>query len=158
MHGLVHPEMGHMLIPQEPGDDLEGMCPYHGPCWEGLCSGTAMQKRYGLPAENLPPDHPAWELETQYTAYAIANIICILSPQRVIVGGGVRKAGQLGEEWFFKSIRKKVQVALKGYIVSPFLSCRIGDYIVPPLLGDQAGICGAIALGQSVIGTRVMSL
>ena len=151
IHGLIHPEMGHIFIPREPGDDFPGVCPYHGDCWEGLCSGPSMHKRTGLPAEKLPPGHPAWALETKYIAYAVANIACILSPKRVIIGGSVRKAGQLGEERFLQRIRENVRTVLHGYISSESLEDKIDKYIVPPLLGDDAGICGAIALGQRVI-------
>lgn len=150
LHGLVHPEMGHMLLPRVPEDTFAGVCPYHGACWEGLCSGPALLKRTGMPAEQLPPDHEAWELETQYIAYALANLVCALSPQRIILGGSVRKAGQLGQERFFQMIRGKVQAALNGYIVSPALAEGIDRFIVPPLLGDDAGICGAVALAQDV--------
>ncbi len=152
LHGLMHPEMGHMFLPRLAGDTFSGACPYHGACWEGLCSGPAIKARTGLPAESLAPDHPVWELVTQYTAYAIANIICVLSPQRVIVGGSVRKAGRLGEERFFSLVRKKVRAALNGYIASSTLGeDAIQRYIVPPLLGDEAGLCGAIALGQCAL-------
>lgn len=150
LHGLVHPEIGHILLPRVAGDTFEGACPFHGACWEGLCSGPALEKRTGVPAHQLPPDHPAWALETQYIAYAIANLVCTLSPKRVIVGGSVRKAGQLGEAAFFAQIREKVRAALNGYVVSPSLSADgIESYIVPPLLGDDAGVCGAIALAQT---------
>jgi fructokinase len=148
IHGLLHPEMGHIFIPRDPGDEFPGVCPYHRSCWEGLCSGPALRERSGSAAEELPPDHPAWALETKYIAFAIANIACILSPKRIIIGGGVRKAGKLGQENFFKMIREQVQKILNGYIATPVLEQEIDDYIVPPLLHDDAGICGAIALGQ----------
>jgi fructokinase len=148
LHGLVHSEMGHMMVPRVAGDTFPGVCPYHGACWEGLCTGPALLKRTGMPAEQLSPDHEAWALETQYIAYALANIVCVLSPQRIILGGSVRKAGGLGSERFFQMIRVKVQQALNGYIVSPALAEGIDRYIVPPLLGDDAGVCGAIALAQ----------
>jgi fructokinase len=148
MHGLVHPEMGHMLLPRVAGDTFAGVCPYHGACWEGLCSGPALHRRSGTPAEMLPPEHEAWALETQYIAYAVANIACLLSPQRVIIGGSVRHAGRLGQEQFFRLIRRKTQAALGGYIATPALLEDIETYIVPPLLGDNAGICGALALAQ----------
>jgi len=151
IHGLVHPEMGHMLLPRVPGDTFAGVCPYHGACWEGLCSGPALLKRSGMPAETLPPEHDAWVLETQYIACAVANIVCMLSPQRVIIGGGVRNAGRLGEDQFFRLIREKTQAALNGYIASPALCEEIGNYIVPPHLGDNAGICGALALAQTAL-------
>jgi len=150
LHGLVHPEMGHILLPRDPGDDFQGVCPHHGGCWEGLCSGPALVRRTGMPAEDLPPDHPAWILETRYIAEAIANITCILSPQRVILGGSVRKGGQLGEDRFFQWVREKLQAALNGHLVVPALGAEIDGYLVPPFLGDDAGICGAMALGQRV--------
>ena len=151
LHGLVHPEMGHMLLPRVPGDIFEGVCPYHGACWEGLCSGPALLRRSGMPAEQLPPEHEAWALETQYIAYAVVNMVCLLSPRRVIIGGSVRKAGRLGPERFFQMVREKVQATLKGYVVSPALNEEVGSFIVPPLLGDDAGVCGAIALAQGAI-------
>lgn len=148
IHGLVHPEMGHMLLPRVPGDTFAGACPYHGPCWEGLCSGPALLRRSHIPPENLPPEHEAWTLTTQYMAYAVANIVCVLSPERVIIGGGVRKAGRLGENQFFRLIGEKTRAALNGYIASPALCEEIAGYIVPPGLGDDAGVCGALALAQ----------
>lgn len=151
LHGLVHPEMGHILLPRIPGDTFAGVCPYHGGCWEGLCSGPALLARCGMSAELLPPEHAAWDLETQYIAAAIATIVCVLSPRRVIIGGSVRKGGLLGSARFFRMIREKMQGVLQGYIVSPALNEEIEGFIVPPLLGDDAGVCGAIALAQQEI-------
>ncbi|MFN6202064.1 MAG: ROK family protein [Acidobacteriota bacterium] len=151
MHGLLHPEMGHMLLPRLVGDDFIGICPFHGDCWEGLCTGPAMNARAGAPAETLAADHPAWDLETEYIARALANIIFVLSPRRIIIGGSVRKAGHLGEERFFAQVRERVRRALKGYLGSPSLAGEIDQYIVPPVLGDDAGVCGAIALGQRAL-------
>jgi fructokinase len=152
VRGLVHPEMGHMLLPRIAGDAFEGACPFHGPCWEGLCSGPALRRRTGLAAEDIPPEHGAWELQTQYIAYALANITAVLSPQRVIIGGGVGRAGRLGRENFFRLIREKTRAALGGYISSPALDGGLESYVVPPLLGVDAGICGALALGQEALG------
>ena len=151
LHGLVHPEMGHMMLPRVPGDAFAGVCPFHGACWEGLCSGPALLKRTGMPAQELPPGHEAWALEAQYIAYALASLVCVLSPQRIILGGSVRKAGRLGQERFFALIRTRLQAVLNGYIVSPALAESIDRYVVPPLLGDNAGICGAIALAQETL-------
>lgn len=152
LHGLVHPEMGHLRLPRVGGDTFEGVCPYHGSCWEGLCSGLAMQVRTGMRAEELPADHPAWRLEAQYIALAIENILYVLSPRRIIVGGSVRKGGQLGEARFFEWIRRGVQASLNGYVVSSAVGAGIDEYIVAPLLGDDAGVCGAIALGLRAMG------
>ena len=92
-----------------------------------------MRQRTGKPAEELSPDHPAWAYETQYIGYAIANIVCTLSPRRVILGGSVSKGGQSGEDAFFRAVRRHVQPVLKGYVVSPaLLGDSIHDYIVPP--------------------------
>jgi len=148
LHGLVHPEMGHMLLPREPGDDFPGVCPYHGACWEGLCSGPAIHSRTGTPAEELPPDHLAWSLTARYVAKAIANLTCVLSPQRVILGGSVPKGGRLGGDRLLRRIREQLQAVLNGYITAPALDAEIDRYLVPPLLGDDAGVCGAMALGQ----------
>ncbi len=152
LHGLVHPEAGHLRLPRIGGDTFKGACKYHDDCWEGLCSGEAIRQRTGKPAEELSPDHPAWTYETQYIGYAIANIVCTLSPRRVIVGGSVSKGGQIGEDAFFRAVRRQVQAVLNDYVVSPaLLGDSIHDYIVPPELGDDAGVCGAIALGQCAV-------
>jgi len=147
MHGLLHPEMGHMRIPHDwQRDPFPGVCPYHSDCLEGLATGPALEKRWGQPAETLPPDHPAWELEAHYLALGLANLICILSPQRIILGGGV-----MSNAWLFPPIRAGVQQALSGYIQSVLLQEQIETYIVPPALGARAGICGALALAQQAL-------
>ena len=142
MHGLIHPEMGHIRLPHDwEADPFPGFCPYHGDCLEGLACGPAMEARWGQPAETLPPDHPAWPLQVQYLALAIVNFICMLSPQRVIIGGGVMNQAQL-----FPLVRAKVQELLNGYVQAPEILDHIDRYIVPPALGSRAGVLGAIAL------------
>ncbi|HIE38310.1 MAG TPA: ROK family protein, partial [Anaerolineae bacterium] len=152
LHGLLHPEMGHVRLPHDREQDpYPGCCPYHGDCLEGLASGPAVEGRWGQPAETLPPDHPAWELEAAYLALAVVNLVCALSPQRVILGGGVMRQAHL-----FPLIRRRVQELLGGYIHSPAIRERIDAYIVPPGLGEQAGVLGAIALAQQAVeGIRV---
>jgi fructokinase len=152
LHGLVHPEMGHLRLPRAPGDTLPGCCPFHGDCWEGLCCGPAMKQRYGAAPEELPAAHPGWDLETSYVAHALANIACIISPRRIIVGGSIRKAGRLGEDRFFRDVREKVLRILNGYLHSPVILDGIDRYIVPPALGDEAGIKGALALAWDALG------
>lgn len=152
LHGLVHPEMGHMGVPRLAGDDFAGACSFHGRCWEGLCSGTAIAKRAGMPAEDLPPEHPAWEATIRTMAHALVNLTCVLSPRRIILGGSVRKGGRLGEEVFFARLRAAFREIMAGYIASPALSeSGIAQFIVPPELGDDAGVCGAIALAQEAL-------
>ena len=143
MHGLVHPEMGHMAMAHDLSrDPYAGHCPYHKDCFEGLASGPAMAARWGISAENLPPDHPAWDLEAGYIAQALRTTVCMLSPQRIILGGGVMQQAHL-----FPLIRSKLQQTLNGYIQHPTILNNIDSYIVPPALGNRAGVLGAIALG-----------
>jgi fructokinase len=142
LHGLVHPEMGHIPLPHDlKADPFPGICPYHGDCFEGLASGPALKARWGVPAETLPPDSPAWALEAHYLALACANFIYTLSPQRIILGGGV-----MSQSFLFPLIRQKVLALLNGYVQSPTILEHIDTYIVPPALGNQAGILGALAL------------
>jgi fructokinase len=146
IHGLIHPEMGHMRIPHDSNrDPFAGVCPFHGDCFEGLATGPAIEARWGQRGETLPPDHPAWELEAHYIALGVVNLVCTLSPQRVILGGGVMQQAHL-----FPSIRGKVQQLLNGYLKAPAILERIDEYIVPPGLGHRAGVKGAIALAQAV--------
>ncbi len=145
LHGLIHPEMGHIRVPHDrQADPFAGACPYHGDCFEGLANGPAIEQRWGTRGELLPPDHPAWALEARYIALALTSYICTLSPQRIILGGGVMKQAQL-----FAMVRQQVQQLLNGYVQSPEILQRIDRYIVPPALGDKAGVLGAIALAQA---------
>jgi len=148
MHGLIHPEMGHLRLPRDPqADPFPGICPYHGDCLEGLTSGPALARRCGQPAETLPSDHPAWELQAHYMALALVNLILTISPQRLILGGGVMQATHL-----FPHIRRKVQQLLNGYVRSPLILEQVERYIVPPALGGRAGVLGAIALAMTAGG------
>lgn len=145
MHGLIHPEMGHIRLPRDArADPFPGACPFHGDCFEGLASGPAMEKRWGQRAESLSADHPAWALEAHYIALALSSYICTLSPQRLILGGGVMAQPQL-----FPLVRAEVRRLLNGYIQSPAILEDIDAYIVPPALGDRAGVLGALALART---------
>ena len=144
MHGLLHPEMGHLLIPHDwEADPYAGHCPYHGDCLEGLASGPAIGERWGQPAETLPADHPAWELEANYLAHALVNFILTLSPQRIVIGGGVMKQKQL-----YPMLHARVPQLLNSYVQSPAIMEDIESYIVPPGLGGKAGVLGAMVLGE----------
>ena len=148
VHGLVHPEMGHLMLPKHPEDDFAGICPYHGACLEGLASGPAIAARWGRPAETLPADHRAWELEAYYLGTAAANLTLALSPERLIFGGGVSKAPGLIEK-----IRHRLVEGLGGYVQSPIIESGAESYLVAPELGDSAGICGAFELARKVGGS-----
>lgn len=142
LHGLVHPEGGHILLAKHPKDTYSGKCPYHGCCFEGLASGPAIEERWGKKAEMLADEMNVWELESYYIAQAITNYILTYSPQKIILWGGVMHQNQL-----FEQIRAKVPELLSGYIQHPAVTEKIADYIVPPALGDNPGILGAIQLG-----------
>ena len=147
IHGLMHSEMGHMRVPHDwQADPYPGFCAYHGDCWEGLAAGPAIEERWGERGETLPPDHPAWALEAQYLAYGLVNIILVAAPQRLIMGGGVMSQAAL-----FPAISGKVQELLNGYLRVPEVMAEIDGYIVPPALGNRAGVLGAIALAADTL-------
>ena len=144
IHGLVHPEMGHMILAPLEGDTMpDGVCPYHRHCLEGLASGPAIEKRWGLSAKLMTEDHPAWELEATYLAQMCVNMIVTVSPEVIVLGGGVMQQAHL-----FPKIRAKVLDLLGGYVSSPSITPEgIDSYIVPPALGVNSGVIGALLLG-----------
>ena len=149
IHGLLHPEMGHIVVPHDLSvDPFPGCCPFHKDCLEGLASGVAMEKRWGTKGINLPEDHPAWALEASYLAAGLVNFILILAPERIIMGGGVMEQKQL-----FPMIRTQVQEKLNGYLRVSQITDSIEDYILPPQLGGKAGILGSFALAKRVLAT-----
>jgi fructokinase len=145
IHGLIHPELGHMRVPHDhERDPFEGVCPYHGDCLEGLASGRAMQVRRGRPATEID-DEDAWALEADYLAFGLLNLITVLSPQRIVVGGGVaRNPGLL------PLVRTRVRTLAAGYFAAPELDEGLDEYIVPPALDDRAGVLGAIELARRI--------
>lgn len=145
LHGLIHPEVGHLRVPHDHRRDaFAGSCPAHGDCWEGLASGTAMAERWGQPPTELPDEHPAWPLEAEYLALGILSIVCVASPERVIAGGGVMNRSRL-----MGMVRRRLVELVAGYLDAPALSSGIDEYLVAPALGDDAGVLGAIALAQA---------
>jgi fructokinase len=144
MHGLVHPELGHMRIPHDrERDPFDGVCPYHGDCLEGLASGEAIRARWGAAAEDSAEDR-VWRLEAEYLALGLVNVICTLSPQRIVLGGGVMKETRL-----LPLVREQVSELLAGYISAPELAGDLGEYLVAPALGDRAGVLGSLELARS---------
>ena len=143
LQGLTHPEMGHIFLKRHKDDNYEGKCPFHKDCLEGLASGPAIEERWGKKGVALADDEKVWEMEAYYLAQGLINYILILSPQKIIMGGGVMKQQQL-----FPLIRKNVQKFLNGYVHKKEILEDIDDYIVYPGLGDEAGFIGSIALGK----------
>jgi fructokinase len=148
VHGLLHPEMGHIPIVALGGGDPAGICPYHGgTCVEGVASGPAIAARAGRPASELPPDHPIWDEEAHYLAFAATTATLLYSPQRIIFGGGVmRQAHLLGR------IRARFLTLLNGYLRSPVITRDVDTYLVAPGLGDRSGVLGALALALDAGG------
>jgi fructokinase len=149
LHGLMHPEFGHMRIPHDrDADPFDGVCPYHGDCWEGLASGRAIEARWGRAAEELEDD-AAWALEARYLALGLVSVISVLSPERIIVGGGVgRRPGLL------ELVRSEVLSLVNGYLDDPAVNGDIESYIQVPALGSRAGVLGALALAQLASESR----
>ncbi|MGN0140990.1 MAG: ROK family protein [Roseburia sp.] len=146
LHGLVHPEGGHILMARHTKDSYKGKCPYHGSCFEGLASGPAIEERWGRRAEELAGEKEVWELEAFYIAQAVANYIMVYSPQKIILWGGVMHQDQL-----FDMVRTQSRELLQGYISHAQISEHIETYIVPPELGENPGILGAIQLGVNAL-------
>lgn len=141
IHGMLHPEMGHILVKRHPEDKYEGKCPFHKDCLEGLASGPAIEARWGVKGYELPENHMAWDLEAYYIAQGLMNFILTLSPEKIILGGGVMKQKHL-----FPKIRKNVIELLQGYLHTNQILKDIDNYIVYPELNEEAGLLGALAL------------
>jgi fructokinase len=136
VHGLTHPEMGHMPVAiDQRRDPFQGSCPFHRDCLEGMASGPALRARWGIPAEELTDNHEAWQLEAHYLSGALASLVYTLSPMRIILGGGVMRRGQL-----FPLIRRELEERLNKYAQVP--------EIVPPSLGEKSGVAGALVLAE----------
>ena len=144
LHGLMHPEFGHMRIPHDrDADPFHGACPYHGDCWEGLASGRAIEARWGKPAADVTED-AAWRLEARYLALGLVSVICVLSPQRVVIGGGV-----MNKPGLLEGVHREIVQLMNGYLASPVLGDGISTFVARPALGPRAGVLGALALAES---------
>lgn len=143
LHGLVHPEAGHILLSRHESEKriFQGVCPYHTSCFEGLASGPAIEARWEKSAKELTEDEQVWELEAFYLAQAITNYILCYSPQKIVLGGGVMHVEKL-----FPMIREKVIDMLGGYVQHDKILKDMDHYIVPTGLGDNSGIVGAMEL------------
>jgi fructokinase len=144
LKGLLHTEMGHVRIPHDLGQDpFSGSCPFHRDCFEGLASGPAIAKRLGRSGQEVPDADPFWQTEALYIALALQSFIVTLSPRKIILGGGIMQ-----RDFLFTMIRSRVQQLLNSYLQHPDLLEHIDNYILPPKLGKQSGVLGAIALAK----------
>lgn len=147
VHGLLHPEVGHMLLQPHPDDpNPRGVCPYHASCLEGLAAGPAIGARIGGDARDLPDDHPTFQIEASYLAQMCVNLILTVSPERIILGGGVMQRACL-----LPMVRSEVQRLLGGYVASPMVQDRIDEYIVAPELFPVSGLVGSYLIGKKAL-------
>ena len=150
IHGAMHPEMGHILIPQLKNDPFPGVCKYHGNCLEGLASGPSLKERWNVKsALDLPVDHPGWEIEASYLGIALANYTMTLSPKKIILGGGVMR-----QQHLLPKIRHQLIQHLGGYIQNPTVIQGLENYIVKPGLEENAGVLGAIAIAELALAAE----
>jgi fructokinase len=142
IHGLMHPEIGHVYPRRHPLDlGFAGVCPFHGDCMEGVASGPAVVARTGVLLHQLDDAHPQWQIEADYLGQLCAQLVVTVSPQRIIMGGGVMSDGRL-----FPLLRPRMRHWLCGYIDRCEVLNEMDRYVVAPQLGENAGILGALAL------------
>jgi fructokinase len=152
VHGLLHPEAGHLWPRRAADDPFPGACPFHGDCVEGLASGPAIEARWGAALDALAPDHRAFDLQADYLGQLAAQVILLAAPERIVFGGGV-----MAQQALFPRLRARTRHWLGGYIDSPMLSHdahgrdRLDDFIVPPALGTASGLRGAFELGRDAL-------
>ncbi|MEG0513932.1 MAG: ROK family protein, partial [Clostridia bacterium] len=141
-------EVGHMLLRPHPSDpNPRGVCPYHDGCLEGLAAGPAIGARVGGDARDLPDDHPTFDIEAYYLAQMCVNLILTLSPERIILGGGVMQRQSL-----FPKVRKEVLRLLNGYVQTPQVLAHMDEYIVAPKLFPVSGLVGSYLIGKKAMG------
>jgi fructokinase len=148
--GFTHPELGHIRVARSHGDDWPGSCRFHGDCLEGLASGPSIERRLGLRAEQLAPDHPVWNLVVHALAQLLHTLVLATAPQRILLGGGVMNS----QGHLFPRLRCELQRSLNHYVEAPQLTSEIETYIGPPALGGQAGPLGSLALALGALGTQ----
>ncbi len=154
VHGLLHPELGHMLLRPHPDDpNPRGVCPYHDGCAEGLAAGPGLGARAGCDAKTLPDEHVTFDIEAYYLAQMCVNLILTVSPERIILGGGVMQ-----RESLFVKVRKEVVRLLNGYVQHKAILENIDQYIVPPVLFPISGLVGSYLLGKRALEGQLSSL
>ena len=150
VHGMLHPEVGHMLLRPHPDDpNPRGVCPYHEGCLEGLAAGPAIGARVEGDARELPDDHPTFVIEAHYLAQMCANLIVTVSPERILLGGGVMQRKAL-----LPMVRKETQRLLGGYVASPMVMEHMDEYIVAPDLFPVSGLVGSYLIGKRALDEK----
>lgn len=148
VHGMMHPEVGHIRVPRLPHDEFAGLCPHHRDCIEGMTAGPAISARWGAPLNAFPADHPAFSMTARYLAQLVCQLLLVLCPEKIILGGGV-----MSNRALFPLIHAEVQALLNGYLALEQIETHVEQLIVPPALGDDAGVLGAIRLAVLATGS-----
>jgi fructokinase len=148
LHGLMHPEMGHIRVVRRKGDNFPGCCPYHGDCLEGMAAGPAVEERWGTRGEQLGSGHSAWDLEAWYLAQGIVSMAMILSPQAVILGGGV-----MAVPGIIDKVRTYAEEHCAGYLARPTGVQGWTQLISAPILPNP-GLAGACLLAMKALENR----
>lgn len=152
VHGAMHPEIGHIRVPRAPGDAFAGSCPFHGDCIEGLVSGPALARRFGVPGHEIDPADPRWDDVANDIAHLVSTILLGTAARQILIGGGVG----MGRTDLLDRVRAKVVAQLGGYL--PHVSSdTVGRIVTAPLLGDQAGPLGAVALAMDALEGKGVS-
>jgi fructokinase len=145
LHGLLHPEFGHLAAPA--WCDFRGVCPFHGRCIEGVASAHALAVRTGKEPASLSDDDPVWALEARYLAALLAACVLAYAPRRIVLGGGVCERAGLIER-----VRSELVAQLAGYLPRPALRSEgVADYVRRPQHGTRAGLVGAFLLGEAAL-------
>ncbi|MFC4772522.1 ROK family protein [Enterococcus hermanniensis] len=137
--GISHPEMGHLFVKRDPKDTYQGTCPYHKDCLEGLAAGPSLEARTGIRGEDLPLDHPIWDLQANYLAQALMSYTLILAPEVIVLGGGV-----MNQDHLLKKIQQQFTELMAGYVEIP----NVEKYIVRWGLPNESGLIGTLLLAQ----------
>lgn len=145
LHGMLHPEAGHVMIQRRAEDTYPGKCPFHKNCLEGMAAGPAIEERWGKKAIELKDKKEVWDLEAYYIAQALTGYVLTLSPEMIILGGGV-----MHQEQLFPMIRNYVKEMLNGYIKTEEIE-NMDSYIVPASLKDDQGIMGCLELARRAL-------
>ncbi len=145
LHGMLHPEAGHISLRKRPYDTGASVCGFHDSCFEGLASGPSIEARWGAKGVDLADKAEVWELESEYIAEALVDYVMVYSPEKIVLGGGVMKQEQL-----FPLVRNKFTELLGGYIQTEQFKAQ-DSYIVPAGCGGDQGILGCTALGVEAL-------
>jgi fructokinase len=149
--GASHPELGHVSLVRAPGDDFLSVCPWHANCAEGLARGPAIARRFGVSLDVLPADHPGHDLIADYLGQLLASLVLVAAPRRIVIGGGVSKAPGL-----HRRVYAALGRSLNGYGIYPEIGAA--DFVVPPALGDDAGLVGALLIAAAEAGRPQMQV